>query len=383
MRCDEPGWKQNLHELNEDWSIIEQVLPVGWQEQAKELKALSQPKKGFQEAGILLRVMLMHLSSGCSLRETAVRARAGGLVSVSDVALLKRLRRCGAWFQWLVAHLCRRLSGVALPSFPGKRIRLVDASMVCEPGATGSTWRLHYAVNLSNLCCDEVRVSSAAQGESLTRYAVQPGDVLMGDRGLAHRRGIAHVLAHQGDVIVRFSPAQLPLQDSQGQPVALLPLLRQLEAGQAGDWSAWRADDQGRVPVRVCAYKKSAAQAHQAQHQLRQEAKHKQRAAPRAHTLEAAGYVLILTTWQGPNAATLLELYRSRWQIELAFKRLKSLLQLGHLKKTDPDGAKAWLQGKLLIASLIETLIALGERFSPWGYEADPARSPALMLSMA
>ena len=53
---------------------------------------------------------------------------------------------------------------------------------------------------------------------------------------------------------------------------------------------------------------------------------------------------------------------------ELAFKRLKSLLQLGHLKKTDPQGAKAWLQGKLLIASLIETLIAVGERFSPWGY---------------
>lgn len=253
--------------------------------------------------------------------------------------MLKRLRGCGAWFQWLVVQLCQRLSGAALPSFPDKRIRLVDASVVCEPGATGSTWRVHYALNLSNLCCDEVHVSAVTQGESLRRYEVQPGDVLMGDRGLAHRRGIAHVLAHQGEVIVRFSPTQLSLQDSQAQPVALL---RQLEAGQAGDWSAWLADDPGRLPVRVCAYKKSAAQTRQTQHKLRQKAKHKQRAAPSARTLEAAGYVVILTTWREPAAATLLELYRRRWQVELAFKRLKSLLQLGHLKKTDPDGAKAW-----------------------------------------
>lgn len=38
------------------------------------------------------------------------------------------------------------------------------------------------------------------------------------------------------------------------------------------------------------------------------------------------------------------------------------------MKKTDPIGAKAWLQGKLLAAVIIETLISMGERFSPWGY---------------
>ncbi|WP_325344740.1 transposase [Xylophilus sp.] len=64
----------------------------------------------------------------------------------------------------------------------------------------------------------------------------------------------------------------------------------------------------------------------------------------------------------------MLELYRHRWQIELAFKRLKSLLQLGHLKKSDPQGAKAWLQGKVFVSLLIESLLVVGERFSPWGY---------------
>jgi hypothetical protein len=54
-----------------------------------------------------------------------------------------------------------------------------------------------------------------------------------------------------------------------------------------------------------------------------------------------------------------------RWQIELAFKRMKSLLGLGKLKKVEPAGARAWLQGKLLIACLIEKMIAVGDLFSP------------------
>jgi len=357
---------EEFEELREDWAVIERVLPTGWQDKAKELRALFIPKE-FKDASTLLRVMLIHLSGGCSLRETAVRARAGGLVDVSDVALLKRLRKCGQWFCWICEQLSRQVVGVELPQVPGKRIRLVDASVVCEPGATGSTWRLHYGLDLSNLCCDEVHVTDVSEGESLTRYEVKPGDVLMADRGLAHRRGIRHVVSHGGDVIVRMNMSNVPLEDEQGRELQLLRRMRKLKVGQAGDWRAWIRDEQGLIAVRACALKKSAAQTRKAQDKVRQEAAKDKRIA-QPQTLEAAGYVIVLSTLMQPAGETLLELYRCRWQVELAFKRLKSLLQLGHLKKTDPQGAKAWLQGKLLIASLIETLIAVGERFSPWGY---------------
>ena len=102
---------------------------------------------------------------------------------------------------------------------------------------------------------------------------------------------------------------------------------------------------------------------------------------PRPDTLEAAGYIVVLTTLSDVSAHQILELYRQRWQIELAFKRLKSLLHLGHLKKTDPVGAKAWLQGKLFVAALIETIIAVGERFSPWGYFLPQERRPTQSLA--
>lgn len=358
--------RKELSGLTEDWDVISRLLPAGWEAQARPTRAYIF-SQGIGSAAILLRILLIHLSDGCSLRETAVRAREGGLAAVSDVALLKRLRHCGAWFGWMVRELAGSMALAVTPTVPGRRLRLVDGSVVCEPGATGSTWRLHYAIDLASLCCDEAIVTSAEQGEHLTRFTVEPGDVLLADRGFAKRPGIRHVVAHGGDVIVRINLDNAPMETSDGQRFELLPQLRTLRQGQVGEWSAGLHDEHGVIPVRVCAVRKSRQQTQRAQEKLLREAKKKHRTV-KPQTLEAAGYIVVQTTLQVVDAATIMEWYRYRWQIELAFKRLKSLLQLGHLKKTDPVGAQAWLQGKLLVALLIEKLIFIGERFSPWGY---------------
>lgn len=368
-------WEEGFAGLQEDWSVIERVLPTGWFEAAQKTGAWRRRPRGIDDPGKLLRILLIHLADGCSLRETAVRARAGNLAAVSDVALLKRLRHCGEWFRWMAERMTQTLSSTATAVLPGKRVRLIDASVICEPGATGSTWRLHYMIDLSTLRCEQADVTLPNEGETLTRFAVQPGDVLMADRGLAHRRGIRYVKDHGGDVVVRMNLVSVPLEDAQGQPFAILPAVRPLAIGEVGNWQAWIRDERGVVPVRLCALRKSAAETLKSQDKLRKTAARKNRQL-QPETLEASGYVIVLTTLTDTEAQDVLELYRYRWQIELAFKRLKSLLQLGHLKKTDPEGAKAWLQGKLWVAALIEMLIAVGERFSPWGYYGDaPART--------
>ena len=372
-------WDEAFTGLGEDWEVIETVLPEGWQEAAKHTGALMRTR-GFDSAATLLRVLLIHLVDGCSLRETAVRAQAGGLAKVSDVALLGRLRGSGEWFRWMVEQMSQRLSSASQDVLPGKRVRLVDASVVCEPGATGSTWRLHYMIDLSTLACEQVQVTLPEEDETLTRFTVRAGDVLMADRGLAHRRGIRHVVAHEGEVIVRMNLISVPLEDAKGRAMALLPRLRKLAIGQARAWPAVIRDEHGSIAVRVCALKKSAEQTRKSQEKVRQIASRKGREL-QPDTLEAAGYVVVLTTLPEVPPARILELYRHRWQIELAFKRLKSLLHLGHLKKTDPVGAKAWLQGKLFVATLIETLIAVGERFSPWGYFLPKDRQPSVPVA--
>ena len=137
---------------DEDWAAIERLLPEQWQAKARELHALRRTR-GVADAAALLRVMLIHIAQGCGLRETAQRARLGGIAALSDVAVLKRLRHCASWFEWMGSQLRQQWMPAALkasqalrPCWSNYCIRLVDGTMVSEPGASGSKWRLHYSV---------------------------------------------------------------------------------------------------------------------------------------------------------------------------------------------------------------------------------------------
>lgn len=350
--------------VNEDWLTLRKLLPDGWEAQARELGALKFARK-FDGPEQLLRVLLLHFCSRDSMRTTVAKSAAGNLVDISDVALLKRINKAGEWLRWISERLITEIPTPILSysALQGRRLLAIDGSVVCEPRATTSTWRLHYALDIRTLTCHEVTLTSAKVGESLTHFKILLGDVVLCDRGFTHRRGVNHVLDHGGDVVARMNLICLPLQDAAGQSLQMLPLLRTLKTGQCGEWPAQMQGTNGWVKVRVCAYRKTDEQRAESVRKLKKEAKKK--ASLQASTIEMAGYVVILTTLTELDADGVLALYRHRWQVELAFKRMKSLLGLGHLKKKDPEGAKAWLQGKLLVACLIERLIAMGDLFSP------------------
>ena len=362
-----------LEEDLEDWELVTRFLPEDWERMARVTRALRRTKK-FADASSLLRTLLIHLAAGCSLKETAARARRGGLAQVSGVAVWKRLREAGEWFRWmaqaLMARWVERLPHAVLPG--GYRLRLVDASTVSEPGSTGSDWRLHYAVELGTLQCDFVEVTDVKTGESFKRFPVQAGDLLIGDRAYANPPGVAHVVRNGGEVLVRLTRTNLPLETPEGRPFALVKRLEGLRRTEVGHWACRvKSDrsDEGHLAGRVCAIRKSRAAAERTRTELLREAK-KDKRDVHPDTLTLASYVVIFTTVPAErlSATAALEVYRGRWQIELVFKRLKSLLALGHLPKKDPQGAKAWLLGKLLVAFLVEAFIHAGEAFFPWGY---------------
>ena len=356
--------------LQDDWSVLVTFLPCGWKEKAKELGALRRCRR-FADAEPLLRTLLIHLADGCSLRETVVRAEEGQIATVSDVALLKRLKAAGEWMRWMARGLMDCWSWKSPPAILNNklRIRLVDGSLVQEPGSTGSSWRIHYSIQLPSLQCDEVHVEGPKTGESFKRFAVQKGDLLVADRGFAHRDGIAHVVSSGGDVLVRLSLTSLTLEGEDGAPFPLLANLRGLSNIRIGDWDVWLRKGESVIAGRVCAIKKSRAAAERARRHAYRDSNRKGHAI-RPQTLESAEYTFVFTTVDRGRlkAADILELYRGRWQIEMVFKRLKSIIAIGHLKKTDLEAAKAWIHGKLLVVFLIEALLAAAEKFSPWGY---------------
>lgn len=207
---------------------------------------------------------------------------------------------------------------------------------------------------------------------------MQDGDYLLADRGYSTAQWLLHVKRAGGRATVRVNTSSLPLHTPDNQPFDLLAKVQGLRrTGLIGCWPVQAvAGTSGAVTGRVCALRKTEEAIRFAHKALRRQAS-KKGTQLQPQTLEFAKCVILFTTFpsQAFPAASVLEWYRTRWQLELVFKRFKSVAQLGHLPKRDDESAKAWLYGKLFVALLVEKLIRHASTISPWGYplEAVPA----------
>lgn len=362
--------------IDEDWEVAKSFFPKNWRWLAGRTKALKGLRKD-KDPEQVLRAILIHLGCGHSLRETSVRIRHSGVSDLSDVSLMKRMRKSRDWLQALCESMVKR-SAKEQKRRHGREFRLFDSTCIKEPGATGSVWRIHYSLRVPSLRCDFVRLTPAkgkGSGDSFLAYPAAAGDYIIADRGYSQAAGIHHLAASGARVCVRVNSTALPLQDADGVAFDLLGALGKnlKRAGTAGCWPVWvPGADGSRVAGRICAIRKSAEAIRLARKKLRRRASKKGQVL-KPETLQYARYIILFTTFPEDDytAAEVLDGYRYRWQIELVFKRFKQLAQLGHLPKTDPASVEAWLYGKLFITLLTQAMIDHATSFSPWGYDLD------------
>ena len=360
--------------LDENWDILKLLFPPCWEELARETGATSR-LRGFDSVDSLLRTLLLHIAKGYSLRETSVKARAAGIASVSSVALHKRLRQSHDWLRELCLLLLAESGALVPRTEEGLRVRMFDATVVKEPGKSGSQWRIHYSLEFPNLLCDHFELtptSGSGSGECFQKFPVKKGDYIIGDRGYSTAQGIEYIESKNAYSLVRVNTGALPLFSAKNQHFLLQKHLMSLEQrGEVGEWNVLAQGMRKFVAGRVCAIRKTEHAIELAQKKILQEA-FKKKKNVRPATLEFAKYVIVFTTFPRERflAAEVLEWYRLRWQIELMFKRLKSLAELGHLPKHDDESSRAWLYGKLFVGLLTERLVHIARDISPWGYVA-------------
>jgi hypothetical protein len=367
---------EDVNLLEEEWEYLTELLPQNWREQARATGALRRTR-GVSSADCLLQLILMHTATGLSLRQTVVRAREQSIANLSDVALLKRLRSSEAWLRSLTAQMTDvDDAGIIQRLSPQRRIRVVDATTVEEQGGAGTDWRVHYTLRLPDLSCDFFELTDEHGGETYRRIPVERGDLLLADRGYSNAAGVVAVRTAGGDVLVRWNSFSFPLETADGKPFDALRELRQLPKRGAREWTVSFTHGGQKYTGRLCAIRKNAVATARAQEKMRRQARKKQKQV-NDEALKLAEFVLVFTTVSRKDLTTreVLELYRVRWQIELRFKHLKSLLGLGCLPKYDEKSCRAWIQAKLLCGLLIERLMRQAKFVFPWGYRL-PAAQP-------
>lgn len=349
-----------------DLAELLRELPDDYEASSKSSGALLR-KRGVLSAGNLLLLCLFHLLNGCSLLEVGLISKLAKFGSMSDVAFMKRFEKCAEWFRQISERLIGaiQIKSQKPASLTDYRILAIDGSVVTEKGKSKREYMLHYALDVFSMGTAIYKITTQKTGESLLNFDLKPKDLAIVDRAYISRAGIEHCIKSGADCIIRYRKNSFKVYDSENNEVNLLKELAPLKHEEEKEFNVYMRNSKGAiVPIRMCAKKKDEEAVNDTEKRLKKQSI-KQQCEMSDDTKAFNNYIVVVTTL--PDTVTcheVLETYRFRWQVEIYFKRLKSLLDFGQLPKRREESIIAWLNGKMMLALLIEKSIA-SKAFSP------------------
>jgi len=329
---------------------------------ARETKAIER-KREIGSGTQVIRLALARGPGGLSLSQTAAWATMLGMAEISDPAVKYRLDKAVGFLEAVVAcQLADQAPGAAV-RWAGRILRNADGSCFRERGSKTTDWRLHavYDLGRGGFSCLELTDKHGA--EAIERGPPIPGEIRIGDRNFgraANLHRFRQQSANQADFIVRVGWNAFSLSRRDGSAFDLITYLGTLPPDRTPHEMMLCARVgvlDPPLPLRLIIRRKTPEATETTRETLRREASRKQKVLdPRS--LIAAEFVILATSLpvEGYPAEEVLAVYRLRWQIELAFKRLKSLLRMDRIPTHTPQASRSWLLSHLIMALLCDDI---------------------------
>jgi hypothetical protein len=345
--------------LVENWSdLVGHILgDLDLDQLAFSTRALRR-RRGVPDARALLRLALARGPGGLSLRETAAWAHLAQVADLTDASLNDRLHQSCEFLEAIVASMLQAKTPGLCFRWPGRVLRIADGSCVSKPGSKGTDWRVHAVYDLGVGGFSHFELTDKHGAEALDRGAAVPGEIRLGDRNYSSAKALRRFVASVGkagaaDYVVRLRWSSLRLRDAGGEKFDLIAHLRKMQAEetQIDDFVVSIEGAGAPMSTRIVILRKPEQAARAARERLQREARKKGKTLD-ARSLLAAEFVILATSLDAQTypADEIFAMYRLRWQIELAFKRLKSLLNLDRLPAKTDKGARSWIYAHLILA---------------------------------
>ena len=327
---------------------------------ARQTKAFQRPR-GVRSGTDLLRLALAWACGGHSMRHVAAWAGEHGIATLTDEALIQRLHRTVPFLQALCGELLGQVG--ERPFWHGRSVRLADGSSLSQQASKGTDWRIHGVFDLALGRFSHLEITDRHGGEALDRGQPAAGEIRIADRGYANAQAWQRFLSardERTDFIVRMRWNTIASIDEKDASFDLIDWLKTRPADSEIHEIGVRARSgkhQTPIPIRLIARRKTPEAIEKAHKDLRRLASRKQHETdPRSFV--AAEYVILATSLAsgGYPADEVLAVYRLRWQIELAFKRLKSLIRIDEIRTRTEAGTRCWLYAHLIVALLTDDM---------------------------
>lgn len=339
-------------------------LPAGLDLDALALqtKAIERKRK-IGDGATLLRVALARGPGGLSLSQTAAWAAMLGMARLSDPAIKFRLDKAIDFLGAIVARILAGKTPGPVVHWPGRVLRVADGTHVNQPASKGTDWHIHGVLDLGRGGFSHLALTDNHVAESIGHGAPLAGEVRIGDRNYARAgklRDFRAQSASKADFIVRMSWRAFRLTRPDGGMFDLIAHLEALPQDHAPhEVMVQAAVEPGEppLPLRLIMLRRPPDATETTRRHLIRRAPRKQKKLD-GRSLVAAGFVVLATSLppEGYSPEAVLAAYRLRWQIELAFKRLKSLLHIDQLPTHTPAASRSWLLAHLIVALLCDDL---------------------------
>lgn len=367
------------------FDFIANHMPYGWREKAKELKAFTRVGDYIKTPDELLKTLLVWADMD-SFGETSAFLRGTGEIPLNKNALFERVDKSADWLEWLATnYLMSQNYLVEKPEWlKNLRVLLTDATNVSKPGSQSVDYRLHDLVELFTLRVAERHLTGAETGETMknfTRFGC--GDLIIGDRAYGTLSGVEWVTGRGAEYIFRWKANSFTLYQKSADGVLekynLTSVLHEWEENKIIDLDLYAVKGKHIIPVRICAKGKTEEAIQQGLEKIKLSNSNEKRGEVSDLQRIYNKFTIVITSLSHEfSPEQILDLYRMRWQIELVFKRMKSIFHYNHLKCKKDSTARAWLYCALLLSALCESLVQ-DAAFSPCGQMPDSTRQTLIV----
>jgi len=294
-------------------------LPQGFEQAASETGALTR-RREIKSASDLLRLVFLYVAQGLSYLEVSVIAKVKGFAQISDVGFMKRFAKCGEYIEWLLEGLIPQATAhyKKPQKFEEYDIKALDASVVTSGGKVRITHRLHFAIEIFKLKSDQFKITSQKTGESLTNFAIKPNDLFLADRAYGTKTSMEHCFLGGGNFVFRIRKNAFDIYDKNGVKLDLITRLRRMNPKKTLKLKCFFVNSQNELtPICICAMQKPKDRVDE----------------PEDDKEFMNNFIVVATSILSKSITSkdILDLYRLRWQVELYFKRLKSLMGFGDI----------------------------------------------------
>jgi hypothetical protein len=343
-------------------------LPEGYERACVETKAMER-RREIKTPIDLIKLILLYLVGGFSQVEMSVIAKESEIAKIGDTGFLKKFAKSKDWLAWMVSQNVPKpiVEYSLLDVFNGYTLAAIDATNVTEKGRSKQIFRLHYAINLLTMCCLSSKITAQKVGETLKNFNLKEKWIVLGDRAYGTLTSIEHCLVAKADFVLRLKYGAFKLYNADGSEVSLIEKLKKVTSKTAADIEVYaKLPLLGFYKLRICAIKIPSDKLDKVDRRNKKRASRKQLCTS-DEALQMSHYVVVITSLPMTiTASEIIALYRLRWQVEIYFKRLKTIMDFGNVPLKRADSIEAWMNGKLLIALLVEQMLS-EVSFSPCG----------------